>query len=187
MHEFQVIPKVTSLGLNEQELAFLSRVMNGPHQDIFDTMGRPEVHKVTDIMTWILKTYGKDKLPQSRLTRVHFHSLTFHMLSVQPESWSNIKSAVAAGSRAAGLQACDTDILNQDLSELRIPDVLKLYNGGEDVMFDVDNPVMTFGHDGFQFALSPVLVCKNPLKTVGLGDAISATGLLYSTYRGVDL
>ena len=77
--------------------------------------------------------------------------------------------------------------MSKDLSELRIPYAVKLYSDGEDVTFDADNPVMHFASGGYQFAFSPVLVCKKPLKTVGLGDAISATGLIYSTYKSTGL
>jgi hypothetical protein len=31
--------------------------------------------------------------------------------------------------------------------------------------------------------LCPVLVCKKPVRTVGLGDTISATGLKYSAFK----
>jgi len=47
---------------------------------------------------------------------------------------------------------------------------------------DVDSPVV-WSREGVGYFLSPVLVCKQPLKTVGLGDAISAFGLMHSEFR----
>ena len=38
------------------------------------------------------------------------------------------------------------------------------------------------GANGVVFIYTPVLVCKFPLHTVGVDDAISATALLYSQF-----
>ena len=57
------------------------------------------------MLVWLLRTYGVG----SRLTRVHFHSLTFHMMATLPGSpWSNSQVAVSAGTQVAGLQVCLT-------------------------------------------------------------------------------
>ncbi len=48
---------------------------------------------------------------------------------------------------------------------------------------NISNPVTEFRRGKINFFLSPVLVCKKPLKTVGLGDAISSVGLLYSCFK----
>ena len=66
---------------------------------------------------------------------------------------------------------------------MRLSQELTFYSGATTTQFDPDNPISEFTHDGYNsFAFSPVLVCLNPEKTVGLGDAISATGLLYSQF-----
>jgi ADP-dependent glucokinase len=109
------------------------------------------------------------KAAGTRLSRIHFHSLEFHIIAVMSDrqfSWSAEKAtgAVAAGSLAASLQACNSE-LNSLTSELH---------------FATDKVVNRWQQEGIQFALAAVLVCKKPLKTVGLGDIISATGLLYS-------
>lgn len=136
------------------------------------------------MLLWLLKTYAYSKdHPERNMTRVHFHSLTYHIVGVVPSAWSNIQAAIAAGTRMAGRQACDTKRLNSDLVTLQIPSKFKLYTGDEEREFNSHNPVLSWELDGFKFAFSPVLVCKNPLKTVGLGDSISATGLMYSEYN----
>ena len=48
---------------------------------------------------------------------------------------------------------------------------------------DPADPVTVWGRGNVTFHLSPVLVCKQPLRTVGLGDAISAEGLVYSELK----
>ncbi|XP_013385713.1 ADP-dependent glucokinase isoform X2 [Lingula anatina] len=183
----ELVPSVSSLGLNEQEISFASKVGDGPHKEYFDeheSGKQPEIHKISDMVLWILQTYGYSKSrPESKLTRVHFHSLTYHIVGVVPNAWGNTASAVAAGTRAAGQQACDTEDLDSVNADLRIPLEFKLTSSSDEKSFDPSEPSSVWKREGYKFAFSPVLVCKNPLKTVGLGDAISATGLLYSEYN----
>lgn len=180
----QVLPHISSLGLNEQEIAFSSSVADGPYAELFKSQsGQPEIHKISDMILWILKTYGySKKRPLSRLTRVHFHSLTYHIIGVIPSAWQNTESAVAAGTRLAGRQACDVDQLSPEITDLKIPSKFKLFSEDKERLFDSTKPVLSWDREEFHFAFSPVLVCKHPEKTVGLGDSISSTGLLYSQY-----
>ncbi|WAQ97781.1 ADPGK-like protein, partial [Mya arenaria] len=171
-----IIDEVSSLGLNEQELTFSSYVANGPHSSYYHSRnGQPEIYKISDMVLWLLKTYGySSKNPRSRLTRVHFHSLTYHIIGSLPDAWLNSESAVGAGTRMAGRQACKVDRLSPPDIELRIPQSFQLFSGSDAVTFNESKPVVSWKREGFQFVFSPVLVCINPLKTVGLGDAISA-------------
>ncbi|XP_052101282.1 ADP-dependent glucokinase-like [Mytilus californianus] len=181
----EVAPHISSLGLNEQELSFSSHAADGPHKNDFqEREGQPEIHKVTDMVLWILKTFGYSEDNQdSKLTRVHFHSLTFHIIGTVKGAWHNNKEAVAAGTRTAGEQACDMKTIQPDKVKLRIPKTFKLFTGDGDREFDEFNPVLSWELEGYKFVFSPVLVCINPLRTVGLGDAISSTGLMYSEYN----
>uniref|UniRef100_A0A0B7BIV7 ADP-dependent glucokinase n=1 Tax=Arion vulgaris TaxID=1028688 RepID=A0A0B7BIV7_9EUPU len=181
----KVVPTVNSLGLNEQELLFSSEVSDGPHKEnVENNHGQPEIHKISDIMLWLLKNYGRSsKNPTARLTRIHFHSLTYHIVAVVESEWSNVEKAVAAGTQVAGLQACDIPQLNENLVELKIPLRFKLHSDDKERDFDATNPVLSWRKDGYLFVFSPVLVCKRPVKTVGLGDAISATGLMFSQFN----
>ncbi|XP_074649932.1 ADP-dependent glucokinase-like [Tubulanus polymorphus] len=179
----KVIPHVTSLGFNEQELKFMSNIGNGPHTSLKTTEGILAIDRITDSMLWLLKTYGhSDILPESRLTRLHFHSLTFHVIATVSAKWTNSESAVASGTRMAGLQACDLQTLDPYKVKLKIPEKFDMHNNRKDFIFNVTNPVYSWTNGIYEFVFSPVLVCKHPIKTVGLGDAISATGLLYSQY-----
>lgn len=181
---FQLVSKVSSLGLNEQELTFLSHAANGPHSSYFETIqGQPEIHIISDIILWILKTFGFSQSdPSRKLTRVHFHCLTYHIIGIHPSAWNNNPSAVGAGTRGAGIQACDVESPDPDLVTLKFPEKFQLFSGDKERSLNESEPIMTWKKEGFHFALSPVLVCKQPLKTVGLGDSISATGLMFSEY-----
>ena len=41
---------MTSLGLNEQELSFITHILEGPHADMFGSGQQPEVHQVSMIL-----------------------------------------------------------------------------------------------------------------------------------------
>ena len=145
---------------------------------------------MADAVDWLIQSYGKNArygASSSRLTRVHFHCLTYHIIAAHPDSWSNSLAASAAGSRAASRQACDKEHLEHIDVELRTPKVfarsvknweLRRYL----VKRDQANPVTSWVHNDVSFYFSAVLVCKHPKRTVGLGDCISATGLQYSNF-----
>jgi ADP-dependent glucokinase len=178
---------VNSIGLNEQELLFASYAANGPHSNYFKEIdGVPDLRKVVDIIEWVLLTHGKN----SKLTRVHFHYLLYHIIAINDDyAWSNTESALLSGTKIASKQACDYDFdanENDDFhSKIHYRINTKQFQIDENQYIEIDptNPVMRFQRNNIKFYLTPVLVCKKPIKTVGLGDAISSTGLLFSQFK----
>ncbi|NXK97340.1 ADPGK glucokinase, partial [Formicarius rufipectus] len=181
MHQ-QVFPLVNSIGLNEQELLFLTQAASGPHASVAAWSGVPDVGVVSDILFWLLKEHGKAAERASDLTRIHFHTLAYHILATVDGHWGNQAAAVAAGARAAGTQACATDTIDTSRVLLKAPrEFLTSHTEAPArISLDPDEPVVRWHREGISFHFSPVLVCKDPVRTVGLGDAISAEGLLYS-------
>ena len=142
-----------------------------------------------DVLYWMLNSFGKDRNPKeaSRLTRIHFHCLTYHITASFPQIWNNSMVATAAGSRAASRQACDKEVLDDKDVELRTPEIFaRSVNNWELrrnlVKRDEGNPVTEWSFNGIDFHFSAVLVCREPKRTVGLGDCISASGLQYSEF-----
>uniref|UniRef100_A0A0N5ANK8 PKS_AT domain-containing protein n=1 Tax=Syphacia muris TaxID=451379 RepID=A0A0N5ANK8_9BILA len=187
----RIIPHVDSLALNEQELAFFSHVANGPYGDLYPmSPGAVHVHKVVEILYWLITTYGYDKTNPSsanygyKLSRIHFHSLTFHLMVYRGTDWSNLGAALAAGARAAARQACQaTADNNMDNVELRSSISLLLDKQlGKYYNFEPQKPLVSWMRNDVVFVYTPVLVCKFPTRTVGLDDVISATGLLFSQF-----
>ena len=173
---------MSSIGLNEQELGFASAAAGGPYTGKLPS--QPQLSVVKDILSWLLESYGQStKNPSSKLTRIHFHSLTYHVIATVKGTWSNCQSAVIAGTRAASLQACDTSHFGEQKFSLQIPTTLQLSDTIA-MRFDPTKPGISWEEGMLEFSFSPVLVCKKPVRTVGLGGAISATGLLYSYYIG---
>ena len=180
-----LFPLVNSIGLNEQELAFISRCLGGIHADMDVVKKIDEIGFYSDITSWILQEYGKNgRLSEnSRLTRVHFHCLYVHILAVLPHHWLSNEASVSQGSWTAFSQACDTTVVNSNKAELRIPSKFNIsLLSSNSVDFDTDGPISVASHDNVKLYISPVLVCKRPLKTVGLGDAISASGLMFNVF-----
>lgn len=177
----QVIGQVNSLGLNEQELALIAKVIGLSTEGLVAINGHPDIPSISDVLLGLLRAKRK-----TTLTRIHFHCLTYHIIATRKGHWSNSKSAVAAGTRVAGIQACKDDYIRPEKVELRVPKravaISNSPNHGDKKQFSPDDPVITWEINDVEFHFSPVLVCKNPVKTVGLGDAISGTGLVYSDF-----
>ncbi|MEQ2159619.1 hypothetical protein GOODEAATRI_024893, partial [Goodea atripinnis] len=181
--EQQVLPVVSSIGLNEQELLFLSQAAEGPHAALPAWKGIPEVGRVSDILFWILEQHGRtDPSSESDLTRIHFHTLAYHILATVDGYWGNQAAAVMAGARVASSQACGLQAVDISKVELKAPlEFHSSHSGpGKQLSLNPEEPVTVWHRGNITFHLSPVLVCKRPLRTVGLGDAISAEGLVYS-------
>ncbi|XP_014664935.1 PREDICTED: ADP-dependent glucokinase-like isoform X2 [Priapulus caudatus] len=173
----QLFPFVDSIGCNEQELAFLSHAAGGPHASMYveGVAVQPDLDKVVDIMHWLLTSLG------DRLSRVHYHSLTYHVIGVRTDRWNNTRQAIAAGARVAGQQACMQLELTPDIVELRMPRDVR-FGDDASLTYDPTQPAVGWQRGDVSYYFSPVLICKEPLRTVGLGDAISSTALIYSEF-----
>ncbi|VDM97791.1 unnamed protein product [Thelazia callipaeda] len=187
----RIIPYVDSLGLNEQELAFLSNVAGGPYTDLYPVSpGAVHVHKMVEMLYWLLTKFGHDgSSPESknykyRLSRIHFHSLTFHLMVYKGTDWSNLAAGLAAGARVAARQSCKiTNDMNTDDLELRVSmSHLLDKEVGKEYVFEPQKPIASWMRNEVVFIYTPALICKVPSKTVGIDDAISTTGLIFSQY-----
>ncbi|KAJ4938432.1 hypothetical protein JOQ06_003052 [Pogonophryne albipinna] len=182
----QVMPIVSSIGLNEQELLFLSQAGEGPHAEMVAWQGIPDVGRVSDILLWILEQHGRiEPSSEADLTRIHFHTLAYHILATVDGYWGNQASAVMAGARVASSQACGLQAVDPSKVELKAP--LEFYSSHaeprEQLSLIPEQPVTVWRRGIVTFHLTAVLVCRQPLRTVGLGDAISAEGLVYSEFE----
>lgn len=180
--------RIDSLGLNEQELLSVAKSCNAPF-DFASIPQKPEIEWASDLLHWLMQTYGSGStsgLP-SMLTRVHFHSLSYHIIAVaEGGPWFNSKEAVMAGARVAGLQACDTDVFSAASFHVLNPEkfhVTKTSKKLKDIVMSTRTGWTEWNRDGINYFFSPVLVCNSPKKTVGLGDAISSLGLVYSEFH----
>eukprot|EP00729_Bicosta_minor_P008063 gene8064-157_t len=208
-----LVGTVDSLGLNEQELKLLAKASHGPHKSIYssEAFENPPIDVVADLVHFILVNYGKAAFlggsTTGRLSRVHFHTLSFHLIGVERGAWRFTAAAAAWGSMTCSERACKAGSTFEETGELagrttlRFPSTFalhKLHMGQHSKMsdtepdgdgpaalgmlavereFDPKRPMTTWRRGIYDFALVPVLVCTPPEKTVGLGDSISAAGL----------
>lgn len=177
-----LFPRIDSLGLNEQELLSIAKSSNAP----FDIARKPKVDWMLDLLHWLMERYSSQSDHPSILTRVHFHSLTFHVIAVvEGGPWANSRAAVMAGAQTAGLQACDTNAFNSHEFKLLNPEQFCVSQTDTSLLKKMMHSragCIEWTRSGIHYFFSPVLICNNPSKTVGLGDAISALGLVYSEY-----
>ncbi|KAM3719074.1 putative ADP-dependent glucokinase [Dirofilaria immitis] len=173
----RIVPHVDSLGMNEQELAFFSNVGNGPYTNLYPVFpGAIHVHKVVEMLYWLITKFGHDSSdPESknykyRLSRIHFHSLTFHLMVYKGADWSNLAAGLAAGAKVAALQSCKiTNDLNTDNLELRISKAHLLDKEvGKQYLFEPQRPLASWMRNDVVFIYTPALICKFPTRTVVL-------------------
>ncbi|TYZ62130.1 hypothetical protein PybrP1_005065 [[Pythium] brassicae (nom. inval.)] len=144
-----------------------------------------------------------EHLALAQLSRIHFHTLQFHIMCQQQDSvWGDptaalVQSALMSSKIACGKRANSSDSSGSgDAETLRPaaamavdPERVELLLGRHvlvskqqalEVAIDPLAPVITW-HEGADFtcALVPMLACKKPDHTAGLGDNISGTGMAY--------
>lgn len=165
-----------------------------------ESSGALEYIKIVDILEWILSTYGSKANSKSQFSRIHFHYLKFHIIAENGAGeWSNSISSLVSGSKIAAKQACGFDfddlsneVALEDFVEMKIPyevdenkNIFLKMDQENTFKFNASEPVIQFQRGNIQFYFTPTLVCKKPLKTVGLGDAISSNGILYTEFRKI--
>lgn len=171
----ELFPNIDSIGLNEQELGAL-----------YISLGRDNlvandfINPTADIAGLALDEIMQSpimKLDEGthQLSRIHLHYLSYHLLGQLRKqrkdtfTWNSKRAerAVAAGCLATTIQACGIDGELPKDSELiiRPNGISKLFQYYQTELFD--------------FWVAPVAACREPKRTVGLGDLISATGLAY--------
>eukprot|EP01112_Ceratiomyxa_fruticulosa_P018523 TRINITY_DN5932_c0_g1_i4.p1 TRINITY_DN5932_c0_g1~~TRINITY_DN5932_c0_g1_i4.p1 ORF type:complete len:501 (+),score=67.22 TRINITY_DN5932_c0_g1_i4:216-1718(+) len=173
-----IVPVVDSLGLNEQELGSLYLSLGGQQFTALD-FSSPKISTVVSSLQYIISKTIPDDKSSRQLSRIHFHCLTFHLIVQRVSSgWTSGAPSVAAGSLACSKQACSFNDI-----ELLLPlgdvELSKLNGGKMQINLSSKNAVTQWVDDKWEYSLAPVLVCKKPGKTVGLGDAISSVALMY--------
>lgn len=175
-----VIVHVDSIGLNDQELMYLTKCIGGPQLN-----SNGAVDKMIEAMVWILNN-AREILKDSRgLSRIHMHSHRVHIIAQlknteKPGSieYYGTAEGLLQGVYVAAVRACGSD--QPFLFELS---KAKLSNGTLLPHLLDQHPVLTWleSNEVIQIFAMPTILCRQPVGTVGLGDAISASALLYNT------
>ncbi|ETK86492.1 hypothetical protein F441_09028 [Phytophthora nicotianae CJ01A1] len=209
-----VLPWVDSIGLNEQELFILHHYLVTGEEGTA-TSSRPTVADISaqlhDVIQFASKakknfqTKNEDKdesLALAQLSRIHFHTLQFHIVCQKEGSmWEDPKTALVQSALMSSKVACgkppapsatDNDgkpkpmrtSADMEVDPERIEILLarqQLLSKRQDLKVELDpfSPIVTWQEADFQCHLVPMLACKKPDHTAGLGDNISGTGVAY--------
>ncbi|RLN46944.1 hypothetical protein BBJ29_006372 [Phytophthora kernoviae] len=214
-----VLPWVDSIGLNEQELFILHHYLVTGEEGTATT-SRPTVADISaqlhDVIQFAAKakrnfqSSGQDQdkdnqetLALAQLSRIHFHTLQFHIVCQKEGSmWEDpttalVQSALMSSKVACGKPPAPGDDSDDDdkpkpmrtsaemeVDPSRVEVLLtreQLLSKRQDLKVELDpfSPVITWQEADFQCHLVPMIACKKPDHTAGLGDNISGTGVAY--------
>lgn len=141
----------------------------------------PKVAAISAALEYVFKAAHAQG---ATVSRFHFHSLGYHIIASAKSSynlrqWSDATTSAAAGSITATYQACNVsshEELHGDDLKLIVSTHVDVDGLGTDVReLQQDTALQVWDTDSLTITFVPVLVCKTPLVTVGLGDAISSS------------
>ena len=169
----QFLSNVESVGFNEEEARSLyaSLRLSSVPSSTFS-------HSPDPAMMGLVLSEILGRLPEE-VTRVHFHSLGLHMIAHRGNRWKHEREAVLTGAATTSLRVCNVTQLegNEHLFELIQEDSFT-HRDGSKIQFQ---PAARWQEaDGVTIEACPVLVCKQPVQTVGAGDSISSSALIRS-------
>jgi ADP-dependent glucokinase len=206
-----VLPWVDSIGLNEQELYILHHYLVTGEEGTA-TNSRPTVAQISEQIhdviqyaaraekAFVASQHGKkekeatESLALAQLSRIHFHTLQFHIICQQDGSmWEDpttalIQSALMSSKLACGKNNSDPSVMRHSLDMEVDPERVEILLARElllskkqdlTVSIDPESPVVAWREADYQCRLVPMLACKKPDHTAGLGDNISGTGMAY--------
>ena len=173
--------KIVKKAIKLFELDYLLEEVNPPDIPPCLTGKSPHVSAVTAALDYVFRAASAQG---STVSRIHFHSLAYHIIATADgaanlQSWKNVRAAAASGSIAATYQACNVtghEDLHGDQLTLVAPTTLDTDGTGANTLkIAKGEAVHEWSTDKLQITFVPVLVCKEPAVTVGLGDAISSS------------
>jgi ADP-dependent phosphofructokinase/glucokinase len=94
--------------------------------------------------------------------------------------------AVAHSVLITGKIACDTTDIQYEDSQILATETFSTNENGPSRAFTPQDAVIEWTTDRFTCVIAPVPVCKAPVKTAGLGDNISGTGLAYHRLKSLN-
>lgn len=190
----ELFPVVHSAGLNEQELADLFEALGGAYDEhhIHRAGLTGQAPGSKDVPVPAMVERALRFVMGSSLLRVHFHCLAYHIVAERPGARRLFRAdpaaALARGSVTATTQACDRSVAQLGPADVRLLAPAQFRTArGVAMRVSAESPTASWGGGGgdgdggdVSFTLAPVLVCQKLVKSVGLGDAISAAGLAHS-------
>ncbi|KAJ6255465.1 adp-dependent glucokinase [Anaeramoeba flamelloides] len=179
----KVLPLIDSVGINEQELSSIAISLGKYSNEEIESIrnSSPPIKLISQVM---YDTFSK--FENTKLSRIHFHCLGYHMIGQNPDIWEDSYNAVAAGSLKASTQASGFTLEEAIEMDNFATEKLEFNERSwklDQVNWNNDGIMRDFNIENIKFFWAPVAPCKIPIKTVGLGDAISITGFMNSNKK----
>ncbi len=173
-----VVPFVTSLGMNEQELPNLVSMLK--YGDIITVAdANPRTAIVLDAMRDLY--YQMRERSIRELERIHVHTLAFQaILAKKSSKWKNTRAASAKAALVANRYVCNNNEINTRNAKLLMDDSFakSTDEDSERIEFNPDSPVSCWDENDYEICVAPVLVCTQVYQTCGGGDNVSPAGIV---------
>ena len=173
-----VVPFVTSIGMNEQELPNLvSMLKYGDIVTVSDA--NPRTARVLDSMRALYSEMQEKSL--RGLERIHVHTLAFQaILTKKSSKWKNSQACVAKAALVANRYICNKEEIDTSKAKILMDEsfAASVAEDSKRISFNPDHPVSCWDERDYEICIAPVLVCTEIYQTVGGGDNISPAGFL---------
>lgn len=165
-----LLPKFTSVGMNEVELASLMEIIGD--EELAKEVIEGHVFSVIDAMHLLMDETG--------IQRIHFHTYGYYMALTQYKN-EKVRDALLFAALAAAAKAMygDVESLSQVRDALSVPTSERAFLieeelGGE--FGEAENGVIDMGDR--QLTFIPAKIVASPKSTVGIGDTISSSAFV---------
>jgi ADP-dependent glucokinase len=197
-----IIPYTDSIGMNEQEVDNILRVLEEGKISL-SADSNPRVATTLNQMRRMFKIlngnfFDNVKVDKNRrlLSRIHVHTLAYQAIMVVKSSdWKHTKNAVAKAALTANRHVCGSNVVNPENAYLILDDSFATSSVDENedtsrpkrINFKDSEPVACWNETitvkpenklQVEICISPVLVCRRAIQTAGAGDNISSSGLV---------
>ena len=176
-----ILPRVDSVGMNEQELANLCSFFEYGNVTIV-TDPYPRVATTLDKIRQLYNYLRSKNDPKGHtLSRIHVHTLAYQAILIsQHSNWRNMHGAIAKASLTANRHVCASNNIDTTRAKVIMDDSFSVSTRpGSHRMPLIDSaPIACWGEDTSRICVAPNLVCTTVQQTAGGGDNISAAGLV---------
>ena len=182
-----VFPLVHSIGIGENSVLVLNKAVVENDSNVKLDAGiaiAGGVAIINDILHGVISKVTEGA-PQSRLSRMFFHSSSFLVTAVKESHWSNNEAALASASLAVSKSAFNVKS-SLDLVDKRLAMPVYFTLSKADSSFvaglNMNKPVVTWSYKDTKFYIAPVIICDVPDRTKDHGLTASAVALVRSKF-----
>ncbi|KAH9527464.1 hypothetical protein DERF_001476 [Dermatophagoides farinae] len=189
----QIFPHMDSFGMNEQEAANLLSLMKFGNIS-YSSNPFPRVAHVLDEMRELFALL--ESIGNGRVSRIHVHTLAYQVVMTKIDSkskqsiWKSNKAAMAKASLTAYRYTCNLPEIDLKRVNILLDDSFAMTMDETNIeRIELDQAIrcweenieseLILNKTRVQICLAIGMVCTDVVQTVGAGDNISASGLMF--------